>query len=386
MPKPHAESLCERAHVVRLPLRVRFRGVETREVVLIDAPRGWVEWSPFPEYDDAEAARWLRCAVGMGWGGPAVGAGSTGGGAQYLRDAGAPDPVTAPVSPLSVLGAAPGRRWVEVNATVPAVDVAADPEAVPRLLARYPGCRTVKVKVAEKGQTLDDDVARVNAVRSVMEEAVRRGDVEGHPRVRVDANGGWTVDEALAAAEALTQTGPVDYLEQPCRTAAELAGVRRGLMRRGLFVRVAADELIRRAEDPLAVVRAGACDVAVVKAAPLGGVDRVLEVAEEVAAYGVAVTVSSALESAVGIGAGLAAAAGIPERIDDDGMVVPPQPAGLATGSLFVEDVCAPRPIVDGRLEAVAVAPDADRLESLAVDGATRDRWLDRLRRAHAHL
>lgn len=338
---PSLSELTDRARVVTCPLRVPFRGVTEREIMLIEGPDGWVEWSPFLEYGPEEASRWLRSALLLGWDATSAG---------------------APVLPS-----------VEVNATVPAVDVSADPDLVPALLDRYPGCTTVKVKVAQKDQTLADDVARVRAVR------------EARPgiAVRVDANTGWSVDEAFAAATALTDPaqggGPLDYMEQPCATVEELAELRRRLGSRGMMVRIAADELIRKASDPLAVVQAGACDVAVLKAAPLGGVDHVRAIAEEVGRYGVAVTVSSALESAVGMYAGLLAVATLPGYEDDDEMTVHPQAAGLATGSLYLEEVCAPRQIVDGRLAVEQCVPEDARLEALASPAERRDWWFDRL-------
>ena len=149
------------------------------------------------------------------------------------------------------------RDRIPINATVPAVAAA----QVPEILARFPGARTAKVKVAEPGQTLDDDVARVNAVRALVST------------VRVDANGGWSVEEAVAAAAAAAD-GPLEYLEQPCATVEELAE-----LRRRIDVPVAADESIRKADDPLAVVRAGAADVAVLKVAPLGGISALLTIA-----------------------------------------------------------------------------------------------------------
>ncbi len=164
---------------------------------------------------------------------------------------------------------------------------------VSEVLARFPGARTAKVKVAEPGQTLADDVDRVNAVRELI------------PTVRVDANGGWSVEEAVAAAAALTADGPLEYLEQPCATVAELAE-----LRRRVDVPIAADESIRKADDPLAVVRARAADIAVLKVAPLGGVSALLDIAAQI---DIPVVVSSALDSAVGIAAGLIAAAALPE-------------------------------------------------------------------------
>ena len=170
---PELEDLLGRAHVVTLPMRVRFRGVSEREAVLIEGPLGWGEFGAFLEYGTAEASHWLASAIESAYG----------------------------AMPLA------HRDRIEINATVPAVPA----WQVPEVLARFPGARTAKVKVAEPGQTLADDVARVNAVRAVIHT------------VRVDANGGWTLAEAVAAARALTADGPLEYLEQPCAMVDELA-------------------------------------------------------------------------------------------------------------------------------------------------------------------
>ena len=306
------EDLLERLHVVALPMRVRFRGITVREVALIDGPVGWGEFGAFTEYEPAEAAHWLAAGI---------------------ESAYRPRPAAL-------------RSRIPVNATVPAVA----PGQVPGVLARFPGASTAKVKVAEPGQTLAEDVARVNAVRASV------------PRVRVDANGGWSVDEAVTAARALTADGPVEYLEQPCRTVAELAQVRRLV-----DVPVAADESIRRAADPLAVVRAGAADIAVLKVAPLGGITALLDIA---AAIDIPVVISSALDSAVGIAAGLAAAAALPHL---------EHACGLGTGGLFVTDVADLTP-VDGHLPVVDIVPDPARLAEMAASPARRDFWIARVR------
>ena len=240
---PSLPDLLERLHVVALPMRVRFRGITTREVALIEGPAGWGEFGAFVEYGPAEAAHWLASAVE----------------AAYRE----PPPVR--------------RDRIPINATVPAVSAA----EVPDVLARFPGVRTAKVKVAEPGQRLADDVDRVNAVRELV------------TTVRVDANGGWSVQEAARAAQALTADGPLEYLEQPCATVAELAE-----LRRRVDVPIAADESIRKADDPLAVVRAGAADIAVLKVAPLGGISTLLSIAAQI---DIPIVVSSALDSAVGI-------------------------------------------------------------------------------------
>ena len=313
-----ADDLLDRLHVVALPMRVRFRGITVREVALIDGPSGWGEFGAFLEYEPDEAAHWLASAIESAYGtGPPA-----------LRDR------------------------IRINATVPAVPAA----QVPEVLARFPGVTTAKVKVAEPGQTLADDVARVNAVRALI------------PTVRVDANGGWTVEQAVAAAAALTADGPLEYLEQPCSTVAELAAVRART-----DVPVAADESIRKAADPLAVVRAGAADIAVLKVAPLGGVRALLDIAAQI---DIPVVVSSALDSAVGIAAGLLAAAALP-RLD--------HACGLGTGGLFVDDV-AEITVVDGSLAVADVVPDAARLAALAAPADRRDWWIARVRACYALL
>lgn len=310
--RPALDDLLDRLYVVALPMRVRFRGITTREVALIDGPAGWGEFGAFGEYPAPEAAHWLAAGIESAYG------------------------ATPPVR----------RERVPINATVPAVQ----PDQVPEVLARFPGATTAKVKVAEPGQTLADDVARVDAVRAIV------------GTVRVDANGGWSVDEAVAAAAALSANGPLEYLEQPCRTVAELAEVRR----RVNGVPIAADESIRKADDPLAVVRAGAADFAVLKVAPLGGVTAMLDIAAQI---DVPVVVSSALDSAVGIAAGLVAAAALP-RLE--------HACGLGTGGLFVEDVADLTP-VDGFLPVGAVVPDPARVAALAAPTDRRDWWIARV-------
>jgi len=218
------------------------------------------------------------------------------------------------------------------------------------VLARFPGARTAKVKVAEAGQTLADDVARVNAARALV------------PTVRVDANGGWTVTEAVAAVAALTADGALEYVEQPCATVPELAEVRAKV-----DVPVAADESIRKADDPLAVVRARAADVAVVKVAPLGGVKPLLAIAGQL---DIPIVVSSALDSAVGMSRGLLAAACLPALR---------HACGLGTGGLFVDDVAEPLVPVDGYLPVAAVVPDAARLDALAATAERRQWWIERV-------
>ncbi|WP_396134231.1 o-succinylbenzoate synthase [Arthrobacter oryzae] len=307
-------------------MRVKFRGIMQREALLLEGPQGWGEFCPFPEYGDAEASRWLAAAVEAGW-------------------QGFPRPL---------------RDVIPVNATVPAVSA----DRVPDVLARFGRVDAVKVKVAERGQTLDDDAARVAAVRSALP----------HAAIRVDANGGWDVPTAVEALTRLAAVG-LEYAEQPVPDIDGLAEVRRRLRTAGVPLLIAADESVRKEEDPLRVARAGAADLIVVKVAPLGGVRRALDI---VAQAGLPAVVSSALDTSVGIRAGLALAAALPEL---------PYACGLGTVSLFTSDITVD-PLVadDGAIRLRDVTADAGLLEEFAASPDRRDWWLERLRRVHAAL
>lgn len=315
-------------HVLSIPLRVRFRGIDHREVMLVRGAAGWAEFSPFLEYEVPEASRWLASAL-------------------EIADEGLPQG---------------GVDAVEINATVPAVDAS----QVPAVLARFPGARTAKVKVAQEGQALEDDVARVAAVRAALGEG-------GH--VRVDANAAWDGDEALAALTALAPFR-LQYAEQPVAGIEGLARLRERLAARGLHVPLAADESIRKAEDPLRVAALGAADVVILKVQPLGGVRAALEVAR---AAGLPTVVSSALDTSVGISAGLALASVLPP--DASGVFGAERPAcGLGTVGLMASDVLVePLTPRGGRLPVGPVSPDPDRLEALAAPPARRDWWHARL-------
>lgn len=326
MKHPTTEELLASARVVSLPMRVRFRSVTHREVLLLRGPAGWGEFAPFPEYDDAEAAAWLRAAVEAAW-------------------EGFPTPV---------------RSRVPVNATVPAVAAA----GVEPVLARFGAVTAVKIKVAERGQSLDDDVARVAEVRRLLPAV----------NLRIDANGGWNVTEALSALEALAPYR-LEYAEQPVMAVGDLRAVRLEARRRGLPVLIAADESVRKAEDPLRVAREDAADLLVVKVAPLGGVRRALDI---VAQAGLPAVVSSALDSSVGISAGVALAAALPDL---------PYACGLATLSLMDGDV-SPAPLLpDAGWLAVRPVPVSEELLERFAAPADRTRWwLERLERVAAAL
>jgi O-succinylbenzoate synthase len=297
--------------VFSIPLRTRFRGITVREGVLVEGAAGWGEFSPFLEYDAPTSAPWLDCA-------------------REAADLGWPAPL---------------RSLVAVNVTVPACS----PARAREIVLASSGCRTAKVKVAEAGQDPGEDEARLEAVRDALGP-------DG--LVRIDANGGWTVEEAVARIGALERAaGGLEYAEQPVASVEDLA-----LVRRRVSVPIAADESIRRAADPYRVRDLEAADIAVLKVQPLGGVRACLRIAEDI---GMPVVVSSAVESSVGIAAGVALAAALPEL---------PYACGLATVQLLTDDVVVePLLPVDGFLPVgrpsvgaaalgrVAAAPDRVR-------------------------
>jgi len=320
---PSLDELLDSAHVVSLKLFDRFRGLDSREALIIEGPEGWSEFSPFIEYNDAEAASWLRAGIDFGWQG----------------------------TPHAL------RTSIPVNATIPAVSA----EKVAEVLARFPGCRTAKVKVAGPDQTLADDVARVAEVRRLLGP-------EG--RIRIDANGLWNVDEAEHAIHALSQFD-LEYVEQPCMTVPELAEIRHRTTY--LSVPIAADESVRKSGDPLAVARAGAADILVIKAQPLGGIRAALSI---IGQTGLPVVVSSALDTSIGLSMGAHLAASVPGLYFD---------CGLGTASLLAEDVTSdPLLPVNGAIPVRRVDPDAALLEQHAASPERRDWWLARLARTHA--
>lgn len=310
--------MIEFAGAYALPLRARFRGLTVREGVLLRGPAGWAEWSPFAEYTRPEIDAWALAA----------------------REA-AVDGFPAPV-----------RDRVPVNVTVPATD----PATAHRIVSES-GCTTAKVKVAERGQYFAEDVARVEAVRDALGPS---------GRLRIDVNGAWSVPDALSRLRLLSRFD-LEYVEQPCAAVEDLARLRRELARRGIDVPVAADESIRRSGDPERVAALEAADIAVLKVQPLGGVRRCLELADSL---GLPVVVSSALESSVGLRAGLALAAALPEL---------PYACGLNTAALLERDVTDGPLVADGgsiAVRDVTVADPAGWQASPETMTRWRDRWL----------
>ncbi len=244
-----------------------------RDVLLIEGPAGWGECSPLPGYPcEFDAAR------------------------------------TAAEEAATRAWPAPVRFVVPVNGFVSASAALDDDD----LDAAWRGYPSVKVKVGRA--TPDDDVDRIARVRDLI-----------GPRIglRVDANGAWDVETAVATLTRLARYD-LEFAEQPVPSLGELAAVRRRVT-----VPIAADECVRGVADAQRLHTTEAADVLVLKVQPLGGVRAALAVAD---AAGVPVVVSSMYETSIGLAAGLALAAALPTL---------PFACGLATLGEIAGDVTA---------------------------------------------
>lgn len=309
--------------VVSIPLRSKFRGINHREAVLFEGPRGWTEWSPFLEYEDEEAAVWLRAAVEFGF--------------HELPEI--------------------RQTKIGVNATLGSVKS----KYMQDLLAPFGKFETVKLKVADPDDTIIDDLYRIIRLREFYPDA----------KIRIDANGGYSVQNAIELAKEIAIEGiELEYFEQPVKTIAEMAEVKMKLSRIG--IKVAADESVRKVSDPLAVAQANAADVLVLKAQPLGGISAAVDFAREAK---LPVTVSSALETSIGISMGLHLAGAL---------TLPSFDAGLGTVAMFEDDVCD-EPLIanDGVLEVKRVVPSETKLRKLAAADERVGWWQQRLERCY---
>lgn len=320
---PTLSDLVANSKVVSIPLRTKFRGLTERELLIFEGPNGWSEWAAFPEYLDDEAASWLAAAIEWGY--------------QDLP--------------------AIKRQSVAVNAVLPAVE----PAEIAKILSRAGSFQTVKIKVAEKGQSIEQDLARIKEVRILYPTA----------KLRLDANGGFEIDEALKLVEQLKESEiELEYFEQPVQTIAELSELKLELAKRGLKVLIAADESVRKSSDPLAVEMAGAADVLVLKSAPLGGIASALEIA---ASSKLPIVASSAMQSSIGLAAELHFAASL-ETLEFD--------SGLGTMNLFAGDLTKDslKP-VDGVLEVRRPELNTSALDIFRAEDHRYDFWIDRLER-----
>jgi O-succinylbenzoate synthase len=304
-------------HPVRIPMRQRLRRVDHREAVLVRGPRGWGEFSPFPDYPPEVTTRWLAAAL-------------------ELACSELPDPV---------------RTEIQVNVTVPSTDPAT---AVALVLES--GATTAKVKIGDPGQSEADDMDRVRAVREILGPG---------GKVRVDVNAGWDLDTAASRIERLA-VFDLEYVEQPVATLEDMKA-----LRSRVSVPLAADELVRQSPHPLRVIEEGAADVLVLKVQPMGGVSRVLDLANR---SSIPVVISSALETSIGMYGGLLAASLIPNL---------PYACGLGTVALIEGDPTL-EPLIprDGLLEVRRPIPDPDLLARWRPDPQRGAEMMRRLRDA----
>ena len=307
------KELLASMRVLALPTKTNFRGVTVREVALFQGEYGWAEFSPFLEYDDRESAQWLASAI----------------------------EAATSERPAQV------RTSIPVNGTIPDTN---DKTVIDRLVTSYNGVKTYKVKV---GKNLSEDIVRLARIRSLGRNV----------NIRIDVNGLWSVEEALTNLYAFYENvGPFEYVEQPCATIEELRDLKSRIR---IPIKIAADEVIRKAKDPFSVDLTGAADIVMLKVQPLGGITRALAIADH---HKLPVVVSSALESAVGIHYGLELAASIKDLAFD---------CGLATGSLMASDV-AHLPIVEG---AIALGDLDIKLDGLEVASDRYEWWKNRAMR-----
>lgn len=292
------DDLLDVAQPFLIHLAVPFRGVRERVGVVFTGPSGWGEFAPFADYDDAAASRWLDCAVEAAFG-------------------------SWPVCRVDS---------VDINAIIPALPIARCLELV--TAAHDRGQTVFKVKV---GQDAQEDLQRILAIADHL--TYQANDASWF--LRLDANGAWHADHAIWVLRKLEQERPglvedaIEYLEQP---VADIAGLQR--IRQETGVRIAVDELLRRAEDPFATIdQVRECaDLVILKAAPLGGVRRCIDLAQALA---LPVVVSGSMDSSVGLGPALALAGALGVR----------RACGLGTSALLATDLREPPLLpVAGRL------------------------------------
>jgi O-succinylbenzoate synthase len=304
--------------VLALPMRTTFRSLDVRETALIKGESGWGEFAPFVEYSDQESLPWLESAI---------------------------EAADKSLSPAL-------RELIPINATVPASN---DEAEIEQILSWYQGVDTVKIKV---GTGIREDLARLKAVRKYLPKA----------KIRIDVNGSWSLDDALININAIYNEvagDSLEYVEQPVASLDELKQLRERL---SASVKIAGDEVLRKAVDPFAVNLEGAIDILMLKVSPLGGIKRAKDLAIH---HKLPVVVSSALESAVGISHGLALAARLPE-LD--------YACGLGTSALFNQDI-GDIPIIDGAIKVKNYPIDIAQIERHELKGERLEWWRNRISR-----
>jgi O-succinylbenzoate synthase len=296
--------------VVSIPVKNNFRGIKSREIALFEGPAGWSEFSPFTEYDNKQSATWMKAS---------------------LEAATKPAP-----NPL--------RNEVMVNATLPNIK----PTEVEKVLSNFDGCTTIKIKINDF--TLD---------RELLIECLKH---VPNAKFRLDINGGWTLEEAVANLKNYEGefAGLIDYVEQPCLDIADLKA-----LKNETGIKIAVDESIRKFLSSDLTKLKDVADIAVIKWAPSGGINAAINLIEQIS---LPVVISSALDSSVGISHGLALASAIPNLYGA---------CGLATVALLEGDVTSNSLIAsNGVIVNHRVTPD--RISEFKVDNQRQKWWQDR--------
>jgi O-succinylbenzoate synthase len=311
----HLDKIFNDLTVVAIPTRTNFRGVTIREAALFHGAAGWSEFSPFIEYSDVEAEQWLYAA---------------------LEGANTPWPELK-------------RSSIGINATLPKVEI----DRVPEILNRFPGAKTVKIKVDD----FENDCELVEAAL----------DFNPDFKIRLDVNGGWSLETALLNLYNYNlRFGKVfEYIEQPCLEIADLKELKKEIP-----MKIAIDESIRKA---LTSDFSGAnefADIAIIKWAPSGGITRAKKLIEKI---GLPAVISSALDTGIGISHGLALAAS-QNTLDFD--------CGLATTSLLESDVITPPlEITAGTIAVNRSSPDEKLVAKYLAPADRRLWWQNRIER-----
>jgi L-Ala-D/L-Glu epimerase len=236
---------------------------------------------------------------------------------------------------LATFGGSPAKtaaKTVPVNATIGQPDLLAACEAARQ--AMLAGFRCIKLKVG-LANSLAGEVARVEAVRQASGPLVT---------LRLDANGGWKVRQAIEILQALEQFD-LELIEQPV-AAADLTGLAE--VRRQVKIPIAADEPVTGVAAARAIIAAGAADFLVIKPMVVGGLRAGLQIIELAQAAGLGCFVTTTIDSGVGIAAALHLAANL---------AVPIPYCGLATAALLTGSLVQQVPPVEGGQMIVPTRP-----------------------------
>ena len=311
----HLDKVFNDLTIVAIPTRTNFRGVTIREAALFHGPAGWSEFSPFAEYSDEQSEPWLNAA---------------------LEGAYSPWPKLE-------------RNSIGINATLPKVEI----DRVPEILNRFPGAKTVKIKI----DSFESDNELVEAAL----------DFNPDFKVRLDVNGGWDLETALLNLyNFYLRFGKVfEYIEQPCLRIEDLKALKKEIP-----MKIAIDESIRQSlSSDFSDVKEFA-DFAIIKWAPSGGITNANKLIEKI---GLPAVISSALDTGIGISHGLALAAS-QSNLNFD--------CGLATTSLLESDVVIPPlEITAGTISVNRTSPDEKLVAKYLAPADRRLWWQNRIER-----